>query len=72
MTARCTVYDVDASVTATRDDSMEYSVEQAQAQCEELIEKAAAGEEVLIVREDRPTVRLIAIDLSSEVRATAE
>ncbi|HEV7138338.1 MAG TPA: type II toxin-antitoxin system prevent-host-death family antitoxin [Steroidobacteraceae bacterium] len=51
---------------------MEYSVEQAQAQFEELIEKAAAGEEVLIVREDRRTVRLIAIDLSSEARATAE
>jgi prevent-host-death family protein len=51
---------------------MEYTVEQAQAQFEELVEKAAAGEEVLIVREDRPTVRLIAIDLSSESRDTAD
>lgn len=51
---------------------MEYSVEEAQAQFEELIEKAAAGEEVLIVRENRPTVRLIAIDLSSEAEAAVE
>jgi prevent-host-death family protein len=45
---------------------MEYTLEQAQAHFEELVEKAAAGEEVLIVREDRPTVRLIAIDPGSE------
>jgi prevent-host-death family protein len=51
---------------------MEYTVEQAQALLEELVEKAAAGEEVLIVREDRPTVQLIPVDLSSESPATPE
>jgi antitoxin (DNA-binding transcriptional repressor) of toxin-antitoxin stability system len=51
---------------------MEYTIEQAEAQFEELIEKAAGGEEVLIVRQDRPTVRLLAMDLTPESRTTTD
>jgi len=51
---------------------MEYTIQQAEAQFEELIEKAAAGEKVLIVRQDRPTVRLLAIDLTPESRTTTD
>jgi antitoxin (DNA-binding transcriptional repressor) of toxin-antitoxin stability system len=50
---------------------MKYTIEQAEAQFEELIEKAEAGEEVLILREDRPIARLLAFD-RPEPPATGE